>query len=182
MNNLILFGILSLPVIIVSWRSLFSLSNHGFYRFLSWECIVWLLLNNYHFWFTDPLSTKQLISWILLIISLYMLLAGLIEIKKSGRQDKSRKEASLYHFEKTTKLIDSGIYRHIRHPMYSSLLFLSWGIYFKNTEIHLLAAAALASVFLLATAIFDEKGCINYFGIEYKNYMKKTKRFIPFLF
>lgn len=182
MNNLILFGILSLPVIIVSWRSLFSLSNYGLYRFLSWECILWLLVNNYPNWFTDPLSTKQIISWFLLIISLYMILAGVIEIRRSGKQNKSRKGENLFHFEKTTKLIDCGIYRYIRHPMYSSLLFLSWGIYFKNPEIHLLAVAALSSVFLIVTAIFDEKECIKYFGIEYSNYMKKTKRFIPFLF
>jgi protein-S-isoprenylcysteine O-methyltransferase Ste14 len=33
--------------------------------------------------------------------------------------------------EKTTILVTTGAYRYIRHPLYSSLLFLAWGIFFK---------------------------------------------------
>jgi hypothetical protein len=50
-STIILFGILSLPVIIISWRTLFNIKSHGFYRFIGWECIIWLFVHNYTFWF-----------------------------------------------------------------------------------------------------------------------------------
>ena len=47
MNDFILFGLLSIPVLIISWRSVLSFKNHGFYRFFSWEAILWLAVRNY---------------------------------------------------------------------------------------------------------------------------------------
>lgn len=35
--------------------------------------------------------------------------------------------------------------------------------------------------FLYLTALFDEKECVKYFGNRYREYMKRTKRFIPFI-
>ena len=37
-------------------------------------------------------------------------------------------------------------------------------------------------VMLYITAIFDEKECIVYFGDKYKEYMKRSKMFIPYIF
>ena len=181
MEKLIAFEILSLPVILISWRTLFRVKSHGFYRFFSWECILWLLVSNYSFWFENPLSIKQIISWILLLYSIYPLLAGTILLKKAAKSDQSRDEKALYKFEKTTELIDTGIFKYIRHPLYSSLLFLTWGIFLKNTSCFLLIISVLSSVFLYLTARFDEQECLVYFGNKYSDYMKRTKRFIPFV-
>ena len=181
METLILFGVLSLPVIVISWRTLFNIKSHGFYRFFSWECIIWLFANNYKFWFDDFLGFKQLASWILLIFSGYLVITGVILIKKTGKPGKNRNEKTLYKFEETSELIDTGIFKYIRHPLYSSLLFLTWGIFFKNSTNILLFVALLSTVFLFLTAIFDEKECIKHFGDKYQKYMKRSKRFIPFI-
>ena len=181
MNRFILFGILSVPVVIVSWRSLFSFQVHGFYRFLSWECIIWLFVSNYSYWFRDPWSLNQVVSWIFLIVCSYMVIAGAILLKKLGRQEKTRDDKALFQFEKTSELVDHGIYKYIRHPLYSSLLFLTWGIFMKHTTYFLLFIAILSTAFLFITAIFDEKECIQYFGEKYREYMKRSKRFIPFI-
>jgi protein-S-isoprenylcysteine O-methyltransferase Ste14 len=181
MERLIFFGILSLPVIILSWRALFSIKNHGFFRFFSWECIIWLFVNNYKFWFDHPLSTKQIFSWVLLLYSIYLVIYGARMIKKIGRPEKGRGEKELFEFEKTTELVDQGIFKYIRHPLYSSLLFLTWGIFLKNTSYSLFAVSLISTVFLYLTAILDEKECINFFGDKYREYMKRSKRFIPFI-
>lgn len=181
MEKLILFGILTLPVIFISWRTLFNIKSHGFYRFFSWECIIWLLVNNYKLWFDNPFSTKQIFSWIFLIFSGYLVIAGVILIKKIGKPEKNRDEKTLYQFEKTSELIDKGIFKYIRHPLYSSLIFLTWGIFLKNTTKILLFAALLSTGFLYLTAIFDEKECIKFFGDKYSEYMKRSKRFIPYI-
>ena len=182
MSRVLLFVILSLPIISISWRTLLKIKSHGFYRFFAWECIVWLFASNYRYWFTDPFTIKQVISWILLIISGYLIIVGVILIKKIGKPGKSRNENTLYKFEQTTELIDKGIYEYIRHPLYSSLLFLSWGIFIKNPTTELLFITILSTVFLYLTAIFDEKECIVFFGDKYTDYMKRSKRFIPFIF
>lgn len=102
-------------------------------------------------------------------------------MKRLGKPEKNREDNSLYQFEKTTELIDTGIFKYIRHPLYSSLLFLTWGIYLKHPTGILTAVAALSSLFLFLTAIFDEKECIKAFGASYREYMTRSKRFIPFI-
>jgi len=182
MERLIIFGILSLPVIYISRRTLFTVKSHGFYRFFSWECIIWLFVSNYLFWFNDPLSIRQIFSWIFLFYAVYLVIVGVVLLKRKGKPVKIRKEKELFHFEKTSELIDQGIFKYIRHPLYSSLLFLTWGIFLKNTTTSLLFIALLSSIFLYLTAIFDERECVHFFGNPYREYMKRTKRFIPFIF
>jgi protein-S-isoprenylcysteine O-methyltransferase Ste14 len=38
-----------------------------------------------------------------------------------------------------------------------------------------------ASIMVVLTALRDEAECRNYFGLAYAEYMKASKRFIPFL-
>lgn len=181
MERFIIFVIMSLPIIYLSWQTLFTIKSHGFFRFFSWECILWLFVTNYKFWFVNPLDFKQIFSWIFLFVSAYLIIAGLVLMKKRGKFEKSRDDKILYQFEKTSELIDTGIFKYIRHPLYSSLHFLTWGIFLKNTSNMLLIVSLASSVFLYLTAIFDEKECIQYFGNQYREYMKRTKRFIPFV-
>ena len=182
MNNLFIFGVLSIPVIFISRRSLFKPKNHGFYRFLSWECILWLFASNYRFWFDEPLSAHQIFSWLLLLVAIYPVIAGTIQLKKKGNQGKIREDQTLFQFEKTSRLVDTGIYKYIRHPLYVSLIILTWGIFMKNTTTFLFLTSVLSTAFLYVTAILDEKECVQYFGKEYQEYRKRTKMFIPFLF
>ena len=182
MEKWIAFVVLSVPVVYISWRTLFNVRSHGFYRFFSWECIIWLLVSNYGFWFDNPFSVNQIFSWIFLIFSLYLLVAGVLLIKKVGKPGKIRFERNLYNFENTTELVDNGIFYYIRHPLYSSLLFLTWGIFLKNTTEILLLVSILSTLFLYLTARLDESGCIQYFGHKYERYMKRSKMFIPFVF
>ena len=60
--------------------------------------------------------------------------------------------------------------------------FESIVVYFKRSDFVFLIVALVASLFLYLTARADEKECIRYFGDNYQEYMKKSKRFIPFIF
>lgn len=182
MSYLIAFIVLSIPVLWLSWKSLKTKGSHGFFRFFSWEAILILLIFKIEYWFTDPLSWHQILSWILLFVSLYMVIAGFVTLQKKGKQKQIRTEENLYDFEKTTELVTTGIYCYIRHPLYASLFFLAWGAYLKQPDWILLHVVIFASSFLYLTARADEKECKAYFGDEYSDYMKRTKRFIPFIF
>ncbi len=102
-------------------------------------------------------------------------------MKKSGKPDPDRNEKNLYHFEKTAELIKSGLFRYIRHPLYGSLLFLTWGIYLKQTTMSLLVISVLSTIFLIITAKIEERENIRFFGDEYREFIKETRMFVPFL-
>ena len=100
MKILIIFGIISLLITTISWRTLFNTKSHGFYRFFSWECMAWLVATNYKFWFTNPFSANQIISWIFLIYAAYLALAGVFIMKVKGKAEKSKERENLFGFEK----------------------------------------------------------------------------------
>jgi protein-S-isoprenylcysteine O-methyltransferase Ste14 len=98
-----------------------------------------------------------------------------------GKSNIKRNDKSLYTFEKTTELVDTGIYKYIRHPLYSSLVFLTWGIFFKNTDLWLLVVALFSTVCLYITAKMDEKECVEFFGPKYSEYKRHSKMFVFFI-
>ena len=159
-----------------------KIHSHGFFRFFAWEAISGLFLLNVEHWFRNSLSWHQIIAWILLIVCIVPAIWGTFLLKRLGKPVERRETApNLLAFEKTTQLVTTGIYKYIRHPLYSSLLLLAWGIFFKLPSWPGGGLAAFATVCLLLTARADEAECIRFFGPEYEDYMKKTRRFIPFL-
>ncbi len=180
--KLICFLLGSGCLIYVSRASLSAPRSHGFYRFFAWEAILGLALLNIDVWFREPFSWHQLVSWPLLVISAILVIAGVRLLRQMGEPDAQRDDVPMVAFEKTTTLVTTGAYRHIRHPLYSSLLFLAWGIFFKAPSWlgGLLAVAATLS--LVATARVEEAENLRFFGEAYREYMQQTKMFIPFLF
>jgi len=103
-------------------------------------------------------------------------------LRRVGKPDSERDDPSLIGIEKTTELVTVGAYRYIRHPLYSSLLFLAWGVFFKQPSWIGVSLAVTATFFLTMTAKMEEAENIRFFGAEYQSYMKQTKMFIPFFF
>jgi protein-S-isoprenylcysteine O-methyltransferase Ste14 len=166
----------------VSRSSLRHPRSHGFFRFFAWETITALLLLNITWWFVDPLAWNQLISWFLLAACCVPGIWGVVLLRSLGKPAEQRStDDSLVAFEKTTKLVTSGIYRYIRHPLYSSLLLLTWGIFFKHPSWVGGSLGLASTVFLFLTARADEAECVAFFGEEYLDYKRRTRRFIPFL-
>jgi protein-S-isoprenylcysteine O-methyltransferase Ste14 len=182
MWKIIVLCLFTIALVYFSRRSLQVLHSHGFYRFFAWESIFGLFLLNINHWFRSPGSWYQLISWFLLITSILPLVLGVKLLTSRGKPTTQRKgEPELLAFEKTTALVTSGIYHYIRHPLYSSLLFLAWGVFFKDPSLPGGLLVLAATSFLIATAKADEAECIRFFGTPYQDYMKRTKRFVPFL-
>jgi protein-S-isoprenylcysteine O-methyltransferase Ste14 len=165
-----------------SWRALRAPGGHGFYRFFAWEAILGLIILNHGPWGEDPYSPHQFASWLLMLLSIALVYYGARQLVSGGKAAEERADPTLYEFEKTTQLVTSGIYAYIRHPMYASLLALAWAAYLQDPNLIGTLIAAFATLSLLLTALADEKECLAYFGAEYAEYMKRTRRFIPWLF
>lgn len=182
MSTTLQFLILSIPVVYFSRRNLLHPQSHGFFRFFGWEGMVWLLVKNHSYWFQQPASIPQIISWLLLILSIYLVASGGLILLQKGKPSPDREDKHLFGFEKTTELVTTGIYSLVRHPLYASLIYLSWGIFLKHPALDLLIMTLICSVLFYLTARHDEKECIIYFGDSYLSYMKRSKMFIPYLF
>ena len=183
MWQIVSFEVITLILLTISRASLLRPRSHGFYRFFAWEAILALIILNGPVWLDDWLSWHQIISWILLIACILPLVLGVNALRARGAPDPNKRtEPQLMAFEKTTMLVTSGVYRYIRHPLYSSLLLLDWGVFFKNPSPPGFVLALVASVFLIATAKTDEMECIQTFGVDYQSYMRHTRMFIPYVF
>jgi protein-S-isoprenylcysteine O-methyltransferase Ste14 len=178
----IIFLVLGFLVLLfISWKTIRSVRSHGLYRLVAWMGIWTLFILNWRMWFWHPFSINQLISWGFLIISIILLVMSLSTLNHAGRPGKTRSDDSLLGLEKTTKLVTSGVYSYIRHPMYSSLLFLGSGIFLKAPSFLGLVLLLLMIVSLVLTASAEEAEDIQYFGDTYVVYKNRTKKFIPYL-
>ena len=134
---------------------------------------------NWRNWFRDPFAINQLVSWVFLVISIILLVMSLSTLKRSGKPEQTREDDTLLGLEKTTVLVTTGIYHYIRHPMYSSLLFLGFGIFLKAPTLWGVFLLLLVIISLALTAKAEEAEDIQYFGDTYRAYMNGTKKFIP---
>jgi len=77
-----------------------------------------------------------------------------------------------------TRLVTSGIYGWVRHPLYSSVLAASvgWGIIWASVTA--LTLAGVLAVFLDAKARREERWLKEVFP-EYANYSKRVRRLVP---
>ena len=79
------------------------------------------------------------------------------------------------------QLVTTGIYRYIRHPQYTGLLLLSFGMLVEWATLPLLILFPVMVLMYVRLARHEEKDMIREFGTAYELYMKRTKRFIPFV-
>ncbi|WP_373483582.1 isoprenylcysteine carboxylmethyltransferase family protein [Acetobacterium sp.] len=81
----------------------------------------------------------------------------------------------------TGTLVETGIYKYIRHPQYAGLLLLSFGMMVEWVTLPLLILYPVMVYMYVRLAKKEERDMIEEFGIEYQDYIKRTKMFIPHL-
>lgn len=181
-GNLILFLLLSTYFTRISWRPLHNPHCHGFYRYFVFEGIALLLTLNLPYWFADRYSLRQGFSWLLLFGALALVLHAVFMLRSHGGQRARSHNPENFKFENTSELVTGGIFRYVRHPMYTSLLLLSWGILLKHPTFGGLLIALLATLCMLVAANKEEQENLAYFGDVYRDYVTTTKKFIPLVF
>ena len=77
------------------------------------------------------------------------------------------------------RLVASGPYSKIRHPMYTAILAWVTSLGFVIANWVPIIFAVLAGVFLMARVPREEQMMRERFGDEYLEYMKRTERFFP---
>ncbi len=171
--KLILFAAGTLAVIFISLQSADRLRTYGLLRFFDFESIVVLILYNAEHWFQNPFSALHIISWLLIIASVAIVSCGFYMLRRYGQPK--------HVIDDTASLVTSGIYRYIRHPLYSSLIFLACGVFLKDISVVSSILVLVTLALTVAMARIEEQENIRKFGAGYADYMKTTKMFIPFV-
>jgi protein-S-isoprenylcysteine O-methyltransferase Ste14 len=159
---------------LISWPALRSPCAHGFFRFFAFEALLVLVLLNARDWFRYPFSALHLLSWLFLGGSILLAVHGFNLLYREGHP--------VGGIENTHSLVQSGAYRYIRHPLYSSLLCLGAGAFLKNPSFAGAFLLAVTLALLVATAKVEEAENRQRFGETYSEYMTHTHMLIPFLF
>jgi protein-S-isoprenylcysteine O-methyltransferase Ste14 len=81
------------------------------------------------------------------------------------------------------KIVEEGPYRYIRHPSYTGYLILLAGMGIAYASLFAtLGMTGGALGFLLLRMRQEERMLIKHFGEPYREYMKRTKRLVPFVY
>jgi protein-S-isoprenylcysteine O-methyltransferase Ste14 len=80
-------------------------------------------------------------------------------------------------------VIDRGVYRWVRHPSYTGgmLMYLGTGLALTNWLSVLIIGGAGAAAYLYRVRV-EERALQANLGGRYQEYMRRTKRFVPFVF
>jgi protein-S-isoprenylcysteine O-methyltransferase Ste14 len=176
------FVVVSSALLYLSRGAIRRPRSHGFYRFFAWECILGLIWINLPVWGDDPLTPRKLVALVLFITSIWLPLHAFVLLRRFGHpSEEARKDDALIGFEKTTSLVTVGAFRFIRHPMYTALICLTWGIFLQRFTWLGLVLAMTATALLFITAFREEQECLSHFGEAYRDYMRRTRRFVPFV-
>jgi protein-S-isoprenylcysteine O-methyltransferase Ste14 len=146
---------------------------HGIARFFAFESVFVLVLLNYKVWFINPFSPLHQVSWVLLILSVYVVITGYLLLKRKGKPDTN--------FENTSVLVKTGIYGYIRHPLYLSIFLFGTGVMFKDPGKIQIILGVINLIAIYFTALIEEREMIAKFGDEYRQYINQSKMFLPFI-
>lgn len=75
-------------------------------------------------------------------------------------------------------LVVTGLYRWVRHPIYSAGLFFIWLT--PVMTVNLLTLYAAATVYIILGAYYEERKLLREFGVAYADYRASTPMFLPY--
>jgi protein-S-isoprenylcysteine O-methyltransferase Ste14 len=110
-------------------------------------------------------------------------LAGALVLFHLTHKQLGRNWSVTLNTRKSHRLVDTGLYAYVRHPMYSAfwLLALAQALLLPNWFAGIAGPIGWGTLFFLRVGR-EEELMIDTFGEEYRRYMARTKRVVPGLY
>ena len=83
----------------------------------------------------------------------------------------------LFEEEKSGPLITSGLYRFVRHPLYTFSLLILW--FSPSMSLNSFIVYSALTIYVLIGIVFEERKLLREFGQEYAEYRSVTPMLIP---
>lgn len=115
-------------------------------------------------------SALWIVGGILIVVGAYLGIAGVIALGQNRTPYPQPLE--------TATLIQHGIYAHVRHPLYSSVMTLSFGWSALWHSFPAFLTAIVTALFFWAKAVREERWLTQTFA-EYPDYASRVPRFLP---
>lgn len=116
------------------------------------------------------------------VVGALLMIAALVLFRVTHKQ-LGRNWSVTLDTRRTHNLVNTGIYAHLRHPMYTAfwLLALAQAALLPNWFAGLAGPVAWATLFFLRVKR-EERLMIDTFGDQYRRYMQRTKRVLPWIY
>jgi protein-S-isoprenylcysteine O-methyltransferase Ste14 len=79
--------------------------------------------------------------------------------------------------DRPARMVTTGLYRHVRHPLYTGGLLFLWATPLMTTT--LLALIVGASAYLVVGSYFEERRLLTEYGQAYADYQRRVPRLLP---
>ena len=125
-----------------------------------------------------PIWNEPIVGYIgiiFIVVGAIIMVASRIQLGKYG--------TPVIHTGEDHKLATKGLYKYVRHPMYfgATLMMLGPFIAFRGMFVFIIIIIYYAIVMKMRIQM-EEEILIGTFGDEYRDYMKRTKRVVPFIY
>ena len=113
------------------------------------------------------------------VLGLILFLIGQI-IRRMGKKALGKQYS--YGLKPPEILVKRGLYKRVRHPIYLAMLLYTAGIPLFFSSLYGFLVTLGFIPFTLYRIRIEEKMLIDTFGDEYREYTKKTRKIIPFVY
>ena len=114
----------------------------------------------------------QIIGFVLAIMSQFLVFLSIYALKKYGHISKGKS------YMNTTKIVNEGIYKIMRHPQYIGLIILAFSTIFIFQTMISVFLGSISVLFLILSIYAEEKELLKRFGNDYADYKNKTPLFL----
>lgn len=136
------------------------------YVVIQFSCIIYLIFN-------ARIEHLDTLSYGLVIVSIIIGISAVVNIKPDNLN-------ILPTLKDRHQLVTSGIYRLMRHPMYTSVLLFCLALTLTNPHNLALSTMLVLFIDLILKSNLEEKLLGERFN-RYQTYKNKTGKFLPFL-
>lgn len=81
-----------------------------------------------------------------------------------------------------TKLVTKGVYRYVRHPLYTGVFLLLPGVFLLRPTLSILLFVFITAIYIEIGSRLEELKLIKIFGEDYVRYRNSVKRYFPFIY
>ncbi|NIQ39665.1 MAG: DUF1295 domain-containing protein [Proteobacteria bacterium] len=111
-----------------------------------------------------PLHIRLVILSLALITAAYLFISGHVVVS---------------HEQRPTAVVSTGAFRYVRHPLYLASILVYLGLSFSTGSLFSLALLLVIFFFYDYIASYEEKLLDKKFGEDYREYKKRTGKWVP---